>query len=226
EAGRGAARRRRRAGEREGDEHRPARRDRARRGDRGPGGGAARAGRGGAMSGLVLFDTRTRRKQRFEPLEPGHARVYSCGPTVYAPQHIGNLRPYLFADLLKRALLAEGLRVTHVINITDVGHLTDDADAGEDKMERAAARSGRSAAEIAELYTQQWLRDRRRLHCLEAEVYCKATEHIPQQIELVLRLEARGYTYRLDDGIYFDTSKFPRYAQLARLDLAGQAAGA
>lgn len=178
------------------------------------------------MSGLVLFDTRTRRKQRFEPLEPGHARVYSCGPTVYAPQHIGNLRPYLFADLLKRALLAEGLRVTHVINITDVGHLTDDADAGEDKMERAAARSGRSAAEIAELYTQQWLRDRRRLHCLEAEVYCKATEHIPQQIELVLRLEARGYTYRLDDGIYFDTSKFPRYAELARLDLAGQAAGA
>src|SRR5690606_36102904 len=199
EAGRGAAGRGRGAGQREGDEHRPARRDRARRGDRGRGGGAARARRGGAMTDLWRFDTRTRRKQRFVPLEPGHARVYTGGPTVYAPQHIGNLRPYLFADLLRRALLAEGLRVTRVINITDVGHLSDDADAGEDKMERAAARSGRSAAEIAETYTQQWLRDRRRLHCLEAEVYCKATEHIPQQIELVRRLEERGYTYRLED---------------------------
>ena len=178
------------------------------------------------MTGLVLYNTRTRRKERFEPLEPGHARVYSCGPTVYAPQHLGNLRPYVFADLLKRALLAEGLRVTHVINITDVGHLTDDADAGEDKMERAAARSGRMAAEIAATYTEQWLRDRRRLECLEAEIYCRATEHIPQQIALAQRLEAKGYTYRLADGLYFDTSKFPRYAELARLDLAGQEAGA
>lgn len=178
------------------------------------------------MSGLSLYDTRTRAKLRFAPIEPGHARVYSCGPTVYAPQHIGNLRPYLFADLLKRALLAENLRVTHVINITDVGHLASDADAGEDKMERAAARSGKSAAEIAAFYTAQWLADRRRLRCLEAEVYCKATDHIPEQIALAQRLEAKGYTYRIDDGIYFDTSKFPRYAELARLDLAGQAAGA
>ena len=112
---------------------------------------------------LRFFNTRTRQKERFEPIEPGHARVYSCGPTVYAPQHIGNLRPYLFADLLKRALLAEGLRVTHVINVTDVGHLVSDADTGEDKMERAAASSGRTAAEIASFYTEQWLRDRRRL---------------------------------------------------------------
>lgn len=179
-----------------------------------------------AVADLVLYNTRTRRKERFEPLEPGHARVYSCGPTVYAPQHIGNLRPYVFADLLKRALRAEGLRVTHVINITDVGHLTDDADAGEDKMERAAARAGRTATEIAAIYAEQWLRDRRRLRCLEAEVYCRATEHIPQQIALAQRLEAKGYTYRLEDGLYFDTSKFPRYAELARLDLAGQEAGA
>jgi cysteinyl-tRNA synthetase len=178
------------------------------------------------VSDLVFYNTRTRRKERFEPLEAGHARIYSCGPTVYAPQTIGNMRPYLFADLLKRALLAEGLRVTHVINITDVGHLTDDADAGEDKMEQAAARTGRTAAEIAALYTEQWLRDRRRLRCLEADVYCKATEHIPEQIELARKLEARGYTYRLEDGLYFDTSKFPRYAELARLDLAGQEAGA
>jgi cysteinyl-tRNA synthetase len=178
------------------------------------------------MTGLVLYNTRTRRKERFEPLEAGHARVYSCGPTVYAPQHIGNLRPYLMADLLRRALEAEGLRVTHVINITDVGHLASDADAGEDKIESAAARSGRTAAEIAALYTEQWQNDRRRVNCLEAHVYCKATDHIPEQIALARTLETRGYTYRIDDGLYFDTTKFPRYAEFARLDLAGQEASA
>lgn len=178
------------------------------------------------MSNLVLFDTRTRRKEPFVPIEPGHARVYSCGPTVYAPQHLGNLRPYLFADLLKRALLAEGLRVTHVINVTDVGHLASDADTGEDKMERAAARTGKSAGEIAAFYTEQWLCDRRRLRCLDPEVLCKATDHIREQIALAAALEAKGFTYRIEDGLYFDTSKFPRYAEFARLDLAGQEAGA
>jgi cysteinyl-tRNA synthetase len=178
------------------------------------------------VSGLVLYDTRTRRKVEFAPIEPGHARVYTCGPTVYGPSHLGNLRPYLFADLLKRALLAEGLRVTHVINVTDVGHLMSDADSGEDKMEAAAARTGRRAGEIAAFYTEQWLRDRRALRCLDPEVLCKATEHIPQQIALAAALEARGFTYRIDDGLYFDTSKFPRYAEFARLDLAGQEAGA
>jgi cysteinyl-tRNA synthetase len=152
--------------------------------------------------------------------------VYTCGPTVYAPQHLGNMRPNLFADLLKRALLAEGLRVTHVINVTDVGHLASDADTGEDKMERAASRAGKTAAEIAAFYTEQWLRDRRRLRCLDAEVYCKATEHVPQQIALAQALEARGHTYRIADGLYFDVSTFPRYAELARLDLAGQEGGA
>ena len=178
------------------------------------------------MSGLVVFNTRTRRKEPVTPLEDGHVRIYSCGPTVYAPQHLGNLRPYLLADILKRSLLGEGLRVTHVINITDVGHLTDDADQGEDKMEIAARRAGRSAEEIARLYTDQWNRDRRRLNCLEPDTLCKATEHIPEQIELAKKLEARGYTYRIDDGIYFDVSKFPRYAEFARLDLASQAEGA
>jgi len=178
------------------------------------------------MTELVFYNTRTRRKERFEPIEPGHARVYSCGPTVYAPQHLGNLRSVLFADLLKRALLAEGLRVTHVVNITDVGHLTDDADAGEDKIERAAANAGRSAAEIAARYTEQWLRDRRRLRCLEAEAYPRASEHVAEQIELARRLEAKGLTYRIADGLYFDTAKFPRYAEFARLDLAGQEGGA
>jgi cysteinyl-tRNA synthetase len=175
---------------------------------------------------LRLFNTRTRQKEAFEPIEAGHARVYTCGPTVYAPQHLGNLRPYLFADLLKRALLAEGLRVTHVVNVTDVGHLASDADSGEDKMERAAALSGKSAAEIAAFYTEQWLHDRRRLGCLDAERLCKATEHIPEQIALAERLEAKGFTYRIDDGLYFDTGTFPGYADFARLDLAGQEGGA
>ena len=174
------------------------------------------------MAGLVLFDTRTRSKRLFEPLEAGHARVYSCGPTVYSAQHIGNLRPYLFADLLKRALLAEGFRVTHVINVTDVGHLTGDVDTGEDKMELAARRTGRRAEDIAAEYTSQWLRDRRRLHCLDPEVLCKASEHVPAQIEMIRALEEKGYTYRIADGIYFDVSKFPRYAELGQLDLAGQ----
>jgi cysteinyl-tRNA synthetase len=171
---------------------------------------------------LVLYNTRTRCKEIFEPIEVGHARVYTCGPTVYAPQHIGNLRSQLLADLLKRALLAQGHRVTHVINITDVGHLTDDADAGEDKMERAAAERGKTAREIAEQYTDQWLRDREQVGCLPPEVLCKATEHIAEQIALVEALEQRGYSYRIEDGLYFDTSKFPRYAEFARLDLDAQ----
>ena len=113
---------------------------------------------------LVLYNTRTRRKETFHPLEAGRARVYSCGPTVYSPQHIGNLRASLFADQAVRALHMVGLETTHVINVTDVGHLTlDDEDAGEDKMERAAAEQGTSAQNIAEQYTQQWLRDRERV---------------------------------------------------------------
>jgi cysteinyl-tRNA synthetase len=171
---------------------------------------------------LQLFNSRTRRKEAFAPLEPGHARVYSCGPTVYSAQHIGNMRPYLFADLLRRALVAENLRVTHVVNITDVGHLTDDADAGEDKMEAAARQTGRRAEDIAAQYTAQWLHDRRRLNCPDPDVLCKATEHIPEQIAMIRALEARGVTYRIEDGIYYDVTKFPRYAELAKLDLAAQ----
>jgi cysteinyl-tRNA synthetase len=178
------------------------------------------------VAGLVLYNTRTRRKEAFEPIQPGEAKVYTCGPTVYAAPHLGNMYAYLFADLLKRALQAEGLEVTQVINVTDVGHLTDDADAGEDKMEAAAARTGKRAEEIADEYTRQWIHDRERLFCLAPAVLCKATEHIPQQIALAQTLEEKGFTYRIEDGIYFDTSKFPRYAEFARLDLAGQESSA
>jgi cysteinyl-tRNA synthetase len=176
---------------------------------------------------LALFNSLTRRKEVFEPMEPGHARVYTCGPTVYSRQHVGNLRSALFADLLVRALRFVGLRVTHVINVTDVGHLTDDADLGEDKMERAAARTGRRAQDIAREYTELWLRDRRLLNIRDPDVLCRATEHIPQQIAMIRALEEKGYAYRIEgDGLYFDTSKFPRYAELARIDLAAQREGA
>jgi cysteinyl-tRNA synthetase len=176
------------------------------------------------VSELVLYNSRTRRKEPFTPREPGKASVYTCGPTVYSRQHIGNLRPYLFADLLRRALAAHGLAVRHVINVTDVGHLVGDADAGDDKMEVAAAKTGRRAEEIAAEYTAQWLRDRRLLNCADPDVLCKATDHIPQQIAMIASLEEKGYTYRIADGVYFDVTKFPRYGELAQLDLAAEGA--
>jgi cysteinyl-tRNA synthetase len=175
------------------------------------------------VSKLLFYNTRTRRKEPFDPIEPGRVGLYTCGPTVYAPQHLGNLRPYVFADLLRRALEEEGFEVTHVINVTDVGHLAGDTDDGEDKMEAAAAKTGKSALEIAEMYTEQWLRDRRAVNVREPDVLCKATEHIPEQIALAQALEHGGFTYRAPDGIYFDVSRFPRYADFAGLDLQAQA---
>ncbi len=175
------------------------------------------------MGEIVFYNTRTRSKEAFEPIEPGRVGLYTCGPTVYGESHIGNFRSQLFADLLKRFLVAEGFAVTHVINITDVGHLVSDGDEGDDKMELAARKSGETAEQIAERYTAIWRRDRARVNCLEPEYNPRATDHIAEQIELGQRLEAAGYLYRIDDGIYFDVSRFPRYAELAHLDLEGQA---
>jgi cysteinyl-tRNA synthetase len=173
---------------------------------------------------LVLYDTRTRSKRVFEPLEAGRVGMYTCGPTVYGPQHLGNLRSQLVPDLLKRFLRHVGFAVTHVVNITDVGHLVNDADVGDDKMELAARKAGRTADEIAAEYTQLWHEDRAAVNCAPIDVNCKATEHIPEQIALAQRLEERGYLYRAPDGIYFDTSKFGRYADFMHLDLEGQGA--
>ena len=174
------------------------------------------------MSELWVYNTASARKERFESLEPGRVGMYSCGPTVYAPQHIGHMRPYVFADLLRRTLMSLGYEVRHVINITDVGHLTDDADAGEDKLELAARRSGERAEQIAARYTAEWVADVSRMGCLPPHVLGAATEHIAEQIRRGERLEQSGYTYALPDGIYFDTSKFDRYADFARLDLSAQ----
>ena len=178
------------------------------------------------MSQIEFYDTRSRRLRPFEPIEPGRVGIYTCGPTVYAPQHVGNIRARLVPDLLRRFLESEGFEVTHVINITDVGHLVSDADEGEDKMEAAARRTGRSAEEIAQHYTKLWQEDCEAVNCIPPEYNPKATEHIQDQIELAKKLEAGGYLYSIPDGLYFDTSQFPCYAELAGLDLEGQAEGA
>ncbi|MGE5104520.1 MAG: cysteine--tRNA ligase [Betaproteobacteria bacterium] len=175
---------------------------------------------------LVLYDNFTRSLRAFAPLVPdGEVGMYTCGPTVYDYQHIGNYRTFLFEDVLKRVLSWNGYRVRHVMNVTDVGHLTSDADTGEDKMEKGARRTGRSAWEIAALYTRAFEDDLAALHILPPDVLCRATDHIPEQIAFIADLEQRGYTYRTADGIYFDTSRQPDYGYLARLDRKGLEAG-
>jgi len=171
---------------------------------------------------LVLYNTLTRKKEPFVPLQAGPVRIYSCGPTVYSRQHLGNMRPYVFADLLNRSLRYLGYDVKHVINITDVGHLTSDADVGEDKMEKAARERRLSAREIADEITRIFQADLVKLNCRPPDVWSKATDYIPEQIAMIRTLEEKGYTYRTSDGIYFDTSKDPHYGELARLDLAAQ----
>lgn len=174
---------------------------------------------------LKLFNTENRELQTFKSLETGKAGMYTCGPTVYNYAHIGNLRTYVFEDGLKRVLKRFGYDVCHVMNITDVGHLTDDGDAGDDKMELGAAREGKTVWDIAEHYTEAFKKDMESLNLLEPDVWCKATDHIQEQIDMVLALEAKGITYALEDGLYYDTSKFKDYGKMAGLDLEGQMAG-
>ncbi|MFA6317643.1 MAG: cysteine--tRNA ligase [Elusimicrobiota bacterium] len=163
---------------------------------------------------LSLFNTLTRRKEEFVPLRPPEVGLYTCGPTVYNYLHIGNYKTYVFEDSLKRVLTFFGFKVRHVMNVTDVGHLVSDADEGEDKLEVGAAREGKSAWDIAKFYTATFLQDCGELNILPADVLCKATDHIPEQIALISRLEAKGLVYRTSDGLYFDTAKFPSYGRL------------
>ena len=159
---------------------------------------------------------------RSTPLVPGGAvGLYTCGPTVYDYQHIGNYRTFLFEDVLKRVLEWNGYRVSHVMNITDVGHLTSDADTGEDKMEKGARRTGKTAWEIAELYTEAFIADLKLLNIEVPTMLCRATDHIAEQIAFIADIEKNGYAYRTSDGIYFDTSKQADYGYLARLDIHG-----
>jgi cysteinyl-tRNA synthetase len=152
--------------------------------------------------------------------------MYTCGPTVYDFAHIGNLRTYIFEDILRRVLEFNGYTVRHVMNITDVGHLTSDADTGEDKMEKGSRRTGKTAWEIAEFYTAEFKRDMRLLNLKEPTIWCRATDHIQDQIDFIRCIEEKGFTYRTSDGIYFDTSKLNDYGVLGRLDIEGLQAGA
>ncbi len=173
-----------------------------------------------------LYNTVTRSKDELVPIDPPNVGLYTCGPTVYNHAHIGNLRTYVYEDVLRRSLARAGFKVKHVMNITDVGHLVSDADTGEDKMEVGARREGRTAWEIAEFYAEAFKADCAQLNILPPDIWCKATEHIGEMIALVARLEKNGFTYRIADGVYFDTSKFPAYGAMARLDKAGLRAGA
>jgi cysteinyl-tRNA synthetase len=175
---------------------------------------------------LLLYNTLTRQKELFKPIRDNEVGLYTCGPTVYNYAHIGNLRTYIFEDILKRVLLYNGYRVKHVMNITDVGHLTGDRDMGEDKMEKGAAREGRSAWEIAEFYLREFKKDIARLNILPPDIWCKATDTIPEQIKLVTALEKKGYTYKTRDGIYFDTAQKEDYGKLSGQNLEALQEGA
>lgn len=175
---------------------------------------------------MKLTNTLTKKKEEFTPIHTGKVGLYVCGPTVYDTASIGNFRANIFADILRRVLEFNGYEVKHVMNITDVGHLTDDADAGEDKMIVAMKREGKSAWDIAEYYTKIFLKDMERLNILMPHYLPKATDHIEEQIELIKTLEEKGFTYKISDGIYFDTSKLPSYGELAHQKLEDKEAGA
>jgi len=166
---------------------------------------------------LKLFNSLTRKLEEFRPVHPGEARVYSCGPTVYNYPHIGNMRAYVFADTLGRTLSFKGYKLTHVINITDVGHLTDDADAGEDKLEKAAAEKAQSIWDIARHYTEAYWADVKALNIRQPAHWSIATDYVPQMIEFAKAI-ADKHCYELDSGLYFNTKTVPDYGRLARED--------
>ncbi|HEU4967692.1 cysteine--tRNA ligase [Sphingomonas sp.] len=166
------------------------------------------------MVPLRLFNSLTRSIETFEPVHPGEARVYTCGPTVYNFQHVGNMRAYVFADTLGRVLSFKGYKLHHIINITDVGHLTSDADEGADKMETAAAKAGKSAWDIARFYTDAYWRDIERLNIRQPATWSIATEYVPAMIDFAKSIEAN--CYQLPSGLYFDTATVPEYGRLAR----------
>lgn len=173
---------------------------------------------------LFINNTLSRKKETFDTSNE-EVGLYCCGPTVYDYAHIGNLRTYLFEDILKRALISLGYKVKHVVNVTDVGHLTSDADTGDDKMEMGAKREGKTVGEIAEFYTKKFMENIHDLNILDADIWPKATDHIPEMIDLVKKIEDNGVAYRTEDGIYFDTTKFPAYCDFARLDPESLRAG-
>lgn len=175
---------------------------------------------------MKLYNTLTRNKEDFVPIDNKTVKMYACGPTVYGFAHIGNMRTYIFMDIIRRALRYEGFKVKGVMNITDVGHLVSDADEGEDKMAKAAKVEQKSPEEIAAFYTEAFMRDIDKLNIGKPEIIAKATDHIKEMQECVLTLVERGYAYEISDGIYFDIGKFGGYGKLSGISLDEQIAGA
>lgn len=177
------------------------------------------------MKKIVLYNTLGRKLEEFVPMEEGLVKMYCCGPTVYAFAHIGNLRTYLFEDILRRSLEYVGYKVKHVMNITDVGHLTSNEDFGEDKVEKSAKTTGMTAWELVKFYMDAFVADLGKLNIEMPEVLPRATEHIEEQLQMVLELEKRGFCYKTSDGIYFDISKWSYYGVLSGQKLEDKLAG-
>ena len=175
---------------------------------------------------LFFYNTLTGKKEKFIPINKNEVKMYSCGPTVYSYAHIGNFRTYIFVDSLRRTLEYNGYKMKHVMNITDVGHLTSDADTGEDKMEKAAKKEGKDPYEIAKFYANAFMNDMGKLHIEKPEIITKATDNIPQMIEMVKEIIKNGYGYETSKGIYFDVSKLDKYPVLSNNSVEGQQAGA
>ena len=175
---------------------------------------------------ILLYNNLTRKKQVFAPITPGKVDLYTCGPTVYDYQHIGNMRAYITWDILKRFLTQQGYEVKHIMNVTDVGHLTDDADAGEDKIEVARKIERSTAWQVAEKYFEAFKLGLTYINVVPAAKYVKATDEIKAMIDFVRKLEQKGYLYKISDGMYFDTSKDPSYGKLGKIDLKGMRPGA
>lgn len=175
---------------------------------------------------MQLYNTRTRKIEQFKPINGNQVLMYSCGPTVYDYQHIGNFLAYVYWDVLVRTLGASGFDVRRVMNLTDVGHLVSDADEGEDKLEKGARREGKTAWQVAKFYGDDFIETFDELGLLRPVKFAKATDYIEQQLALMRELKSKGFSYQIDDGIYFDSSKFTSYAEFAQLDVAGLKAGA
>ena len=175
---------------------------------------------------LKLYNTLSREKEEFKPISGMDVGLYTCGPTVYNYAHIGNMRTYVFEDVLKRVLAYNDYKVKHVMNITDVGHLTGDRDMGEDKIEKESKKENKSAWQIAEFYTEGFKEDLLNLNIIFPDIFCKATENIDEQIEMIEVLEKKGFTYKTSDGIYFDTGKVKDYTKLSHQKLEDLKEGA
>ena len=175
---------------------------------------------------MKLYNTMSRRIEEFVPIKEGHASMYCCGPTVYNYAHIGNLRTYIFEDLLHRTLAVAGYEVRHVMNITDVGHLTGDGDDGEDKMEKSARQAGKSVWDIAAFYTDAFFSDEKDLNIIRPDIVCRATDHIQEMIDLIKKLEEGCHTYTAGGNVYFSIDSIDDYGKLARLDLDELRSGA